>query len=478
MEKTLKPHDTFFKAFRIFVFINAALLYALVFFHRTFPAIVSDDMAKDYKTDKKKLGIFSSTYFWPYAVIQIFAGLLADIYDPATITGISHIVASIGAVICGFSKGILVGCVGRFLIGLGCGPTIVPICQLTTKWFSLKYYSYLYGILLAFGGIGSILSQMPLAMFCKKFGWRVSLFCIAGLGFILALCLLIFCRGNPEDKGYEPANIFKENRDEDLINIRNEDIQNDSEEKIKNHSCSKQLNILKNNFIIVLKNVNFWLCAVFVFLKDGIYYAIDGLWAGPYLTDIYHFNISKRGFTLLAFSFGMILGTFIYPVLSAKLKTRKWVMVGSVLISITVFVMFIIFGKTIPYAALYIQFLLLGMTMNALTCIVFSLLREYYDPSLGGTSMGACNFFSFIGSASFQTISSEIIHLSGSYSDKSGMHYYEKGYRNGIWIFGGAALTVAFIFILFVKDTTFFDKDDSTEEEVLNKEENQSLYKD
>ena len=46
-----KPHDRYFKIFRIYYFINASLLYSIVFFHRNCPSVVSEDMAKDFIID-------------------------------------------------------------------------------------------------------------------------------------------------------------------------------------------------------------------------------------------------------------------------------------------------------------------------------------------------------------------------------------------------------------------------------------------
>ena len=430
----LKEHDTYFKVFRIYAFTNAALTYTLVFFHRNCPSIVSDDMAKDYDVNKKKLGIFSSMYFYPYAVTQIFAGLLSDIFDPVLLIGISHIISSIGAFICGASNGITVGCIGRFLVGLGCGPTYVPICRFSTTWFHLKYYSNIMGILLAAGGIGGIIAQYPLAAFTDKYGWRPAFYGIGGLGFLLAILLLIFCRGTPEDRGYKPVN------------------PNQTEEN--NQPIKEKLNVLCNNFKIVIKNFHFWLCCGYIFLKDGFFFDLSGMWGGPYLADVYQYSNSKKGITLVGISLGIIVASFIFPSLSVCLHTKKWLCVVLEAIGSTICLIFVIFGKDIPYGLLYVFFILIGATMNAIACIIFSLIREYYDPKLSGTSTGLSNFFAFVGTAVFQSISSEIISLEGSFKDEEDNEkFYEKGYRNGLWIIGVVSVGLSTIIISFVKDS-------------------------
>lgn len=427
-----KPHDTCFKVFRIYAFINASLMYTMVFFHRTCPSIVGEDMAKDYDTDKKDLGIFSSIFFYPYAVMQIFAGLLADILDPAVLISISQIVSSIGGVICGVSGNIPVGSVGRFFVGLGCGPTYVPICRFVANWFDLKYYSNMMGIILVFGAVGGILAQYPLASFADRYGWRASFYGISGLSFVLSVLLLIFCRGTPESRGYEPVNIIT---------------------NVDNKSCKEKFLTLCRNFLVVVKNGYFWLCTGFIFFKDGPFFDITGLWGGPYLSDVYEMSSSKKGITLVGSSIGLIIGGFLFPPFSRCLKTRKWICCGSLGLGAIMFMIWVIVGKDIPYGVLYLFFILIGGLLCSTACLVFALVSEYYEPSIAGTSIGVSNFFAFIATAIFQTTSSELIPKEGKIiDDKKNEIYFEKGYRNGLWILSMVSCALAAICIAFAKD--------------------------
>lgn len=428
----LKPHDTCFKVFRIYALINASLMYTMVFFHRTCPSIVSDDMAVDYDVEKSKLGVFSSIFFYPYAVMQIFAGLLTDIFDPAILIGISQIVSSIGGLICGLSKNIPVGSVGRFFVGLGCGPTYVPICKFVANWFPLSIYSNMLGVILVFGAVGGILAQYPLASFADKFGWRVSFYGISGLSFILSILLIIFCRGKPEDRGYEPVNKIA---------------------SVDDKSCKEKFLQLCRNFLVVVKFGYFWLCAGFIFLKDGPYFDITGLWGGPYLADIYGMGSGKKGITLVGASIGLIIGSFGFPVLSKVLKTRKWICCVSLGLISIVFLIMILVGHKIPYGLLYFFFILIGICLCSTACLIFALVRDYFDPSIAGTSIGIANFFAFIATAIYQTISSEVIPKAGKEENEDGADIYlEKGYRDGLWILCLVSSALSAVCAGFAKD--------------------------
>jgi hypothetical protein len=52
---------------------------------------------------------------------------------------------------------------------------------------------------------------------------------------------------------------------------------------------------------------------------------IRGLWAGPYLTDVYGADALTIGKVTLFMAFAMVAGSFLYGPLDTIFKTRKWV---------------------------------------------------------------------------------------------------------------------------------------------------------
>ena len=71
-----------YRWYRWLVFALLALGYLLVYFHRTCPAVVALDIMADLKAGGGLMGILASAYFYPYAVMQIPAGLLSDSWGP------------------------------------------------------------------------------------------------------------------------------------------------------------------------------------------------------------------------------------------------------------------------------------------------------------------------------------------------------------------------------------------------------------
>ena len=64
------------------IFWILAVGYVLVYFHRSCPAVVADDMMRDLAASGSLMGFLSAAYFYPYALMQLPAGLLSDSWGP------------------------------------------------------------------------------------------------------------------------------------------------------------------------------------------------------------------------------------------------------------------------------------------------------------------------------------------------------------------------------------------------------------
>lgn len=188
-----KRSEWSFQIRRVLIFLTLGLIYAFVSFQRTCPSIVAEEMANSYNVPKGELSLFSSIFFYAYAAVQPFAGLFADIMEPAILVGVAQIVSSAGAVICGFSNTMLIGCIGKFLVGISCGFVFVPLTRCNANWFTLKWFPIIAGVNVVFAGAGGIAAQGPLALMCAAVGWRNSFFIIGGATFFFgAVCLILF----------------------------------------------------------------------------------------------------------------------------------------------------------------------------------------------------------------------------------------------------------------------------------------------
>lgn len=133
---------------------------------------------------------------------------------------------------------------------------------------------------------------------------------------VLAVFILIFGRGGPEDRGYPLVN-----------SIRNLD----------KMECKEKFSQMGQNFLVIFKKVDFWHCCVYSFFRDGIYFNLSGLWIGPFFKDVYNYSLSYTGLILRGFIIGSLICCFLCPKISKCLNTKKWLSVGASILG-TIFV--------------------------------------------------------------------------------------------------------------------------------------------
>lgn len=429
---------------RIYSYICPAILYAFVSFQKQCPAVVAEDMAAAYKVTTTELSIFSSIYFYPYACMQPFAGLLADIIDPAYVIGVSGLVAACGSIICGLSNTIGVGILGRLLVGLGCGPTYVSTVRIITRWFKTKSFPVMLGILVAMSGAGGMLAAGPLSLFIEKFPWRYGFYGIGGIGAFLALLVLIFVRGDPRKKGFLPVN-------EESAPIMDEE------------GCADKMKLLWSNIKTVFSVWYFWPITLFNILSSCPYIDIVGYWGGPYLIDIKGMEKKSIGSILIAISIGMVVGSLTIPTIANLLKMRKWVCTGGSIITLAAILVFCFIGDTIGKTWIFILYLVIGYFTAPLCSVSYPLLTEYYSPTVSASAVGISNFFVFILSAVYQVISSATIPLKGSYKDGKVTRYTWDGYRYGLYVFCAVSIFLSAVVISITKETTAYQPKDESQ---------------
>lgn len=184
--------------------------YILVYFHRLAPAVVAVDMMHDLNASGTLLGLLGSAYFYPYAMMQLPAGLLADSWGPRRTITLFSLVACIGSLILGLATTAAVAIIGRTLVGLGVAMLFVPTMKILTEWFRPREFAGMTGILLAMGGVGSLIATSPLALLSDRLGWRFAFLIVAGLTLVLAGLVWSMVRDRPADFGWEAPVDFKQ----------------------------------------------------------------------------------------------------------------------------------------------------------------------------------------------------------------------------------------------------------------------------
>ena len=411
----------FRKWFSIFI---AGFSYIFVYFHRFATAVLADQMAKDLNVPKTALGIFTSMYFWPYGLLQPFIGSLADMFEPGYMIGISNLISAGGTLIVGFSKTLVVGCVGRFLVGLGCSGIFVPTNKIGANWFTEHQYRYFSGALIGLGGVGSLLSQTPLSIVGHKIGWRVCLISCGICSCVIGVFSFLFVRGHPGTFGYYSYSGLPR--------------------KVPFKNICKQL---FKNMNVMVKMGDFWMLAFFMFFAPGIFMDVSAMWGVPYLQDVFGYDSNKASLVQMTLSISIISFSPLMSVIAEKVGSRKWTLFVFDVLSLISTLAMTLTGKKLPIYGIIICYFFFGVGSSACQGTALSLFKEFADISLSATLVGGGNTGPFIGGAILQTISSEIIRTYGDHT-----HYPVAAYAYGLWGFASLMLFLAGFCLLFVRE--------------------------
>ncbi len=408
------------------VFGLLAAAYLLVYFHRLSPAVVAVDMMRDLKAGGALMGLLGSAYFYPYALMQLPAGLLADSWGPRrTITGF-FLLAGGASIFFGLSSGVSWAILARGLVGLGVAMLFVPTMKVLTRWFRTSEFAFMTGLLMAVGGLGVLSAATPLAYMSDLLGWRGSFVAIGGLTLLLAAAIWFFVRDDPSELGLPPV-----------------------EPEAKPGSVAAERIGVWAGAVMVLKKRRFWPLAIWFFFTCGCFFSFGGLWGGPYLMQVYGLSKSQAGHVLSMLAVSMILGSPFLSYLSDRvLYSRKKIIVGCAVCMVGLTAVLAFAPAAMPAWGLYLFCLLLAMTSSSVVVIGFTMSKEMFPVSITGTSVGLVNFFPFFGGAVMQPALGWLLDLSGP----AGGPYSPDAYGRAFLLLFAASL-VALIGGLFTEET-------------------------
>ncbi|MFH1152856.1 MAG: MFS transporter [Pseudomonadota bacterium] len=388
------------RTYRWLIFVLLGFSYVLVYFHRLCPAVLAVDLMRDLNATGTLTGLLGAAYFYPYALMQIPAGLLSDSWGARKTITLFFVVAFTGSVILGMSTTVVVAITGRTLVGIGVAMLFVPTMKILAEWFHKREFSLMTGILMAMGGIGSLTAATPLVLVSARIGWRNSFILVGLFTLFLAVLVWIFVRNRPSEFGWpSPAE--------------------PSSGPGKSISLGRGVNM-------VLANPGFWPLAVWFFFDLGIFFSLGGLWGGPFLTQVYGLTKAEGGHILSMISVGMVVGSPVLSLLSDRVfQGRKPVLVLASGVMIVLTGVLYWFTDTIPVAGLYGIFLVMGIFGSAIVVIGFTANKELFPLEIAGTATGLINLFPFAGGAVFQPVLGHVLERFG----RTGSGFSLAGYK-------------------------------------------------
>lgn len=428
MEKTYRG----LLRYRWIVYASVTSVYFFVYFHRVAPAAMSQAFMKEWPLSGTALGIMSSLYFLSYAAVQIPAGILADFIGPKKLIMLSAISMAIGSFLSYIAPTFAVLAIGRALIGAGAGLTFVPLAKILRYWFRRREFATMIGLNTSIGNIGAILASTPLIAFMLLVGWRNVFLYIALIMLFLVIVNMKFVEDSPEKKGFPPIEQHKVNFTEKL------DIKT----------------TITQGISVWIKNPTFPILAIIIAIAYGTLMGFEGLWAGPFLANVYKMSNATIGNWLLIIAVGMVIGQVSAGYLTDKVfkgKRKVPILMGNILYVANWALLIIVAISQQHLIILKLLFFTLAITNSIATVPILGLVADLSPKEIYGTVAGIFNMSPFIGSTIFQGVMGNILDKSKPIIENGVKIFTLRGY---LWAFTFCmvAASLATFLVIFIKE--------------------------
>lgn len=350
-----------------------ASLYFIGYFQRVAPAVMVDELMRDFSIAATRLGNLSAIYFYTYAAMQIPSGMLADAVGPRRVATAAAVAAALGILLFAQADTLWLATLGRGLIGASVAVAFVACMRLAGHWFPANRFATVTGVSLLIGNLGGILAGVPLSEAVAGIGWRMAMLISAGVTLMLAAVVWVWVRDDPSERGYAS---------------------HAHPEALNNHAMSPSRSLK-----LVLSERDTWM----LFFAGGLIAApvltFAGLWGVPYLVQVHGMERSEAAGFTTAMLLGFAVGGPLLGALSDRVGRRKLPYLGAALAHGLGWASFLLVDD-LSATALYLLFAVIGFSAGGLI-IGFAFAREVNHPGASGTVGGVVNM-SVLGFAAIQ----------------------------------------------------------------------------
>lgn len=415
-----------FVKYRYLIFCLLGAAYLLVFFHRLAPAVVAVDMMADLKTSGALMGILASAYFYPYAIMQIPAGLLSDSWGPRRSIVVFFTLGAAGSIALGFANSIGVAITARVVVGLGVAMVFIPTLKILTRWFESNKFSRMSGLLMSLGGVGAYSASTPLALLSDTITWRGSMIVIGVLTLIISGLIWLLVRDTPEQSGFPP-----------LDNCA------------ATSTCDERKFGILEGIFLVIKSKLFWPTALCSFFGALVSLSFNGLWGGPFLMHVYGMTRTQAGGVLSMMALGLIFGAPFWNWISHHVfYSRKKILIISQLGGLCIFTPLAFFAGDFTETQLYLWCFFFNFSLASIVVVGYSAIKDSFPIQISGTATGILNIFPFVGAALGQPLIGWYLDSVGAAGGQYPVEAYSTAFKICL-----LSLFAAFVASTLVKET-------------------------
>jgi len=354
------------------------LVFAFAFFIsnllRSIIATLSPVLTTEFDLTAGNLGLLAGGYFLGFSCMQIPLGFLLDKHGPKKIVSSFLIIAIVGTTSFALAQNFASLLISRIFIGIGVSACMMGPLTGYRIWFEDKYQQRANSWMLMIACAGFVFSTLPVQMLLPIIGWR---WIFGGTTLLIIISIVLI-----------------------LLFIPSWD-----------HKFEKNENKIEGKLSDIWRNKFFQSLIPLGFFNYGGMYAIQTLWAGPWMVKVTGYNPLDSAIGLFWINVTMLVAFFVWGYILPKI-TKFGIETMSL----------IKFGLPISYLFLLVIIIsgenagAIHFTIYILTSIVLTLTQPAvalsFPASLAGKSLTSFNLLVFLGTFIMQWGIGLVIDLS------------------------------------------------------------------
>jgi len=266
----------------ISIFLVFALGYFISTLLRAITATISPELINEFDLSAGELGLLGGGYFLGFASVQIPLGYLLDLKGPRKIVSYFLSIAIIGIVLFALAQNFLTLLISRVIIGIGVGACLMGPLTAYRVWYQDETQQRSNSWMLMVGAVGMLFSSLPVQYLLPTIGWRGV---FINLSILTTICIILIIIFIPK------------------WNVKDLD---------KNPETGTLKEIWKNNFFRSLVPMG-------LFNYGGLF-AIQTLWAGPWMIRVSGYTPEESAKGLFMIYFFMLISFLIWGYFVPKIS--------------------------------------------------------------------------------------------------------------------------------------------------------------
>lgn len=335
------------------VLLPFAAGYFLSYLYRTINALIADTLVSEFGLSAADLGVLTAALFLTFGALQLPLGAWLDRFGPRRVQAVLLSIAAIGAAVFACADDLPWLVIGRALIGVGVAGALMAGLKALVLWWPAEHIALANGWLIALGTLGAVAATAPAEMLIASLGWR-GLFLLLAASSLLAALLIL--RVVPERAARSRGAEIGES-----TTIRT-----------------------------IFRDARFWRLAPLSATTIGSAWALQGLWAGPWLADVEGLPRGDVVMHLLAMGIALSASALFLGTAGDRLRKRgislsvtfAWA-AGIALLAQLALVLRWPLPAWLPWIAI--------AGIGAATVLSYAILTEIFPKSASGRANGALN---------------------------------------------------------------------------------------